>query len=665
MSKNILQTVFCVLFIWIFFISAGFSQEEPKTDFGEFSVADFNKTNLGADTGAAAVILYDIGDAYFNNYLEVEYTRQIRIKILNKAGYDWGTVRIKYNRNKDKEIVENIDGYTAYLDENGKVIKKELNSDDIFDEEINSIQSVKSFTLPSLRPGCIIEYRFKVRSDYMTNFPREWNFQYDIPVLWSEFKTEVPAIYTFVVFEQQKQLFYIDEKEEYSKSYSLRDASQVSIMLSGLRRRQVMRNVPALHEEPYMKSINDYRAMVTYQLAGYHPPSSSSQKISESWKDVGATLMEDESFGGRLEGTDKVKEMAQKLTDTLTNADAKVLKIFDFIRNSFVYNNGYSIYASDLDELLKKKKGDTGDINLLLAAMLKSVGIEAHPVILSTRDNGEVYTKYPILSQFNDIIVYVKTNGGQYVLDATDRLRPYYIISKEALSDFGLMIMDDDVQWVQINPAGKDLEIKVASVLIKSNGGIEGIMRIKDEDYAAMDARQTIENGNNDAFMKQEIQTDISGVKASSIKLTDYNDPDKPLLVDANIAADNYSQVSDDFIYVNPYFLGRIQENPFKLKERIFPVDYAYPIDYTYKVNVTLPNGYSVKDYPKTKTIKLNDDDGGYVREVTLNGNLLQFASHFYINKVTFKADEYQKLKDFYDQVVSLDGEQIVLQKQK
>ena len=43
-------------------------------------------------------------------------------------------------------------------------------------------------------------------------------------------------------------------------------------------------------------------------------------------------------------------------------------------------------------------------LQILLVSMLRDVGLEAHPVLISTRSHGQVVQVYPLLSQFNDVL---------------------------------------------------------------------------------------------------------------------------------------------------------------------------------------------------------------------------------------------------------------------
>lgn len=638
------------------------ASEEKKIELGEFTFEDLQQNYSEIDSNASVIILYDFGHAYFNKYLEVEYKRHVRIKILKNDGFNWGNVKISCTKGHDRARIKDINGYTAFINDQKEIQVQELDNENIIEDEFDEKTTYVSFTLPSLRVGCIIEYSYKIESRSMHDFPREWIFQLEEPVLWSEYITEIPGIYRFAIMEQKSHPFYLNEQEEFSQPYTSRDNQNINLYLNGFKKRMVMQNLPALREEPYVKSVSDYFAKVTYQLASYNPPFSSKQQILQSWEELGKELYEHESFGERLEFSDEVKNMVSQIINPSEDENQKVIKIYNYVTNTVAWNKKYSIYASEFEIILNKKKGDSGDINLLLAALLKNAGIEIYPILISTRNNGTLFTEYPFIEQFNNVIIYVKTKDYQFVLDATDRLRPYFLLPKDDLNDLGLMLTPLEVKWINVNPPEKDVSIKVASIEIKEDGSIEGLMRITDDSFSALYDRKKIEEDGIDNFLNNVLNNEKTGLKPSSIKLTNNNEIDQPLIIDANLNSNIYSQIFDKMLYVNPKLMGKINENPFKQSERKFPVDYAYPIDKYYKINIALPSGFTLKEYPKT--IKVGEsEDCGYEREVTVNGNLLQFSTRFFINKIVFNSEEYSALRDFYDQIVKLENEVIVLEK--
>ena len=78
---------------------------------------------------------------------------------------------------------------------------------------------------------------------------------------------------------------------------------------------------------------------------------------------------------------------------------------------------------------------------------------------------------------------------------------------------------------------------------------------------------------------------------------------------------------------------------------------------------ITIPEGYTVDELPQSKVLMLPGNAGKYVYNVANTGNSITLLSNFQINKSLFLQTEYPNLREFYNQVIAKQAEQIVLKK--
>ena len=147
---------------------------------------------------ATAVILCDFGETRLDDDLGLVYKRNLRIKILNENGYDWGTHSIYIYTGRYGERLNDLEAITYSLDENGEIIETELDDDNIFEEEISDTRTKYSFTMPALKPGCVVDIHYRINSESLWNI-RDWTFQRDEPVLWSEYRIIYPKNISYAV----------------------------------------------------------------------------------------------------------------------------------------------------------------------------------------------------------------------------------------------------------------------------------------------------------------------------------------------------------------------------------------------------------------------------------------------------------------------------------
>jgi hypothetical protein len=109
--------------------------------------------------------------------------------------------------------------------------------------------------------------------------------------------------------------------------------------------------------------------------------------------------------------------------------------------------------------------------------------------------------------------------------------------------------------------------------------------------------------------------------------------------------------------------MSGLKTNPFKSDKREYPVNFGSPSETTYLYKLTIPAEYTVDELPKSKVMALPGNGGKYLYNVTLNGSVVNVTSVLSINKSMFTQDEYPVLREFYNQVVAKQAEQIVLKK--
>src|SRR6185436_9803549 len=195
-----------------------FAQEKSKVKFGKISPEDFQKKTYEIDSSANAVIIADIGSTeILGNHkgsFSLEFKTFRRAHILNKNGYDVADVVIPiYVAGNAEEEVVSLKAYTYNL-ENGKVVETKLDvKEAVFKDKIDKNRSIKKFTFPNIKEGSIIEYEYKLKSDFIRNL-QPWEFQGSYPRLWSEYNVSMPEFYYYVTLSQGYQQFYIKDKKE-------------------------------------------------------------------------------------------------------------------------------------------------------------------------------------------------------------------------------------------------------------------------------------------------------------------------------------------------------------------------------------------------------------------------------------------------------------------
>lgn len=647
-----------VLLVGLFSSAFAFQEVEPVKKWKSIPMDDLKMQSYPADSNASAVILFDVGNAKFDERYELMFTRHTRIKLLTKAGYDFATVEIPFYDEDPKQSVRDVEGMTYQLNADGKMQTSELDDDNVFEEDINGRWKRLKFTLPSLSPGCIIEYRYTVRSSSPHYLP-DWTFQSTEPTLWSEYEIKTPYVFTYASVSQSYHPFHIQFSAQIKEGFMSPRGMQ---MMNINHARWVMKDVPAMREEPYMTTLDDYFARLSFQLSAVSWPGELTKRILNTWEKVTEELLEDRRFGKWLEASGTVRKETRRLVDGITDPLLKAEAIYDFVRRTVVWNDDHRILIdSDQDDVLEKRSGSSAEVNLLLTSMLREAGFSANPVLLSTRDNGKIQELYPIVDQFNYVICRAEIAGKFMLIDATDRLRPMTILPTRALNKKALLLANGKPNWIGVEPSVKGQAVTHASLAMTEEGALTGTIQAKYSGYRAVRERLALANQSQNDYVKSVFN--IAGMTIDSSRIEAKDSAEVPLIITAFVRIDGYAQVLNDVIYLNPMLSNQLTENPFKLESRAFPVDRPYAISESYIVNLSMPRGFVLHSRPADVNFALPRNGGMYQRRSHVQDSLVQLSAKLELNQTFFAPEEYGRLRKFYEQIVAAGAEQCAIRK--
>jgi hypothetical protein len=652
-----------VSFVYTFSVHA----QEPPIKWGEIPRADLEMKNCPSDSNASAIILCDYGESYFGDELEIIFTRHIRVKILTTKGYEKGTVVARLHTGDGLERITDIEGVTYNLNDKGEIISTQLRSKDIYKDEVSENVTKYRFTMPALAPGSVFELRYKIQAaPFYWSYLRGWNFQWDEPVRWSEYRMRYPRKIGYSIIKLGYERFAVDETADTNQFFS--GGTSVSYfkgmnIVPCIQYRWAIKDAPAIRDEPYMTTVDDYINRIDIQLSGYVDWAGVIEYHLTTWEKLAEELQKDGNFYRSIKDTRRITKLAEGLTAGLQNPIDKMKAIYNWLSKSIVCTGDGMYAVDDLDDILEAKKGRVPDITFLFLSMLKSIGMEGSPVLLSTRDNGMIQESYPIVSQFNYVIAKVKVADTTYLVDPSDVLRPWDLLSSRVLGVRGFVVNEKSFEWINVSSPKKYTYNAVANVTLDENGGIKGSIDNSLLDYAALNIRKKLNKSKDIDVIKENFDADINGLTIDSSLVEGKDSVEQRIRLMAWISSSAYAQASGDMIYINPHIMYRFKENPFKKKTRKFPVDYPFLYNQTMVYNIQIPDSFEVKDNLPGHVYSFRGDMLSYSVHSQVDGKHIQILCKFQINTPAVKESSYEQLRDFYNLVVTSQSEQIVLQK--
>lgn len=619
--------------------------------FGKISPTEFETNICPIDSGAEAYYLGDYGETQFN-FINggIIFERHYRMKIVNKNGYSHSTIKIKLRDNA------NISGLKAntYNFEDGKVVKYEMNSKNKAEERINDFMKSVNFAMPNVKEGSIIEVTYKIYFD--SYWVPDWYFQTDIPNLISSYTVNMPDFFNYKKLSKgYLNVNYTTEKE--NRTFSGFSYTEIIEKYS-------CKDVPALKEEPYIDCIDNYRSCILYELASYQFPGGMFKNFNTDYASINKTLLEAESFYGQLKTILFLGSEIDSIDKNFTSKEAKMKAAYNFVQKNMKWN-GYTWFLvnESIRKAYKEHNGNSCDINMLLTYMLKKLGLNAEPVVLSTRENGMLFPSQPMLYAFNYVIAQVEIDGTRYLLDATDKFCPMGMLPPRCLNNEGRQVSEKSPSWVKLNSNNSFKENRTLQLSLDSAGILKGSFKINSKEYAALEFRNNYSTFNSQNEYIKNFEENINGLTISSLKLDDLDSLSKPSTRTFELELSDYADMQGDLLYINPMLFEKMDKNPFLMEDRKFPVNYGYNYEDIYMFILTLPEGYKVEELPKSVVFAMPNNDAKFIYNINHNSNSIVCSRRRQINKTIFLQDEYKILKEFYNQMIAKEGEMIVLRK--
>ena len=667
------ELIFCLAFCSGFYMSV-IAQDKANFKYGDISVKDFTTKIYSLDSNASAVVLADIGycslDGNNKGWFSVVNKHYKRVHILNKNGYDIADVSISlYSNGEDEEKLDKLKAVTYNL-ENGKVVETKLDTkNSLFEDRIDKNFKVKKFTFPNIKEGSIIEFEYNTISDFINNLD-PWDFQGSYPRIWSEFNFSVPSFFNYTFFNQGYLSYDINTRKEGSVSYNVTvpngtgptEHVKVNAGLSDYR--WVIKNVPSLKEENFTSTIKNHIQRLEFQLVEQREPLANHRYI-ESWPQVIKVLMEADYFGLPLtKDNGWLKDVIHPIVNAADSKKDKARKIFEWVRDNFTCTD-YHRRTMDqpFKSLLKSKKGNVAEINLLIAAMLRYENIDADPILLSTRSHGKTYALYPLMNQYDYVITMAKIDKDTVFIDASEPGLGFGHLPLRCYNG-DARVINQKADYIELS--SNDLietKISAAFIINDDKGNLIGSMQQTPGYYESDDLRDRVKEKGEEQFQKDIKKGFGAEIVISNFGVDSLNKYDFPVKIHYDF---DIMDEKEDIIYLNPMFGEGYKENPFKSAERKYPVEMPYAMDEIYSLQLEVPHGYVVDELPQSIILKLNEQNEGFFEyRISQSGETISLRSRIVLKRSYFIPEEYEILREFFSIAVKKQSEQIVFKKKK
>lgn len=655
-----------IFLILLFFAAAICNAQKGMPSFGNIDKADLQMTDCDFDKGAAAVKLIDWGYTYYDKgntgaaVFKTIFERRTRIKILTENGLSYADVHIPYYAYNNDEDITKISACTYNLDAAGKIQTTVVRKNAIYRKKINKYYYEMIIAFPEAKAGSVIEYKYTMERQTMGKL-RDWFFQERIPVKFSRYQLKIPQIFRFSV--QPSVIDSLESTEEVIDEVIVLDKGQIKT--KSLLKSYTMQNLPGIKDEPFMCAAKDYMQRLEFQLSQIDYGNNNIEDLRIKWSDVINDLSTHENFGMQLDKTIPETTSLINAANAIPTEEGKMKFIFNELKKNVNWNEHEAMYTENgITKTWKTKTGNTADINLLLVKLLSDAGLKAHPILFSTRDNGQVNTHYPFLNQFNTVMAYVTINGNYFLLDATDKLYSLLLIPEKIINTYGFIVEGDEGRWEQFTP-GK-LKYKIMTAIraeIDSAGIMAGDALVNCSEYARKERCDNLLKGDKESFKSIYFSGNNNALKIDSLMINNINIDS--LALEQKVTFKETLNRSGRYSYFSVNLFSGLDNNAFTADDRISDIDFGVEQQYLLFGNYSIPDNYSFDVLPENVIMIMPDTSIIFTRSMQADENLLNVRITVEFKKAIYSAALYPEFAAFYKRLIAALNEQVVIKKKE
>ncbi|TMU50933.1 transglutaminase domain-containing protein [Flagellimonas algicola] len=649
-----------------------------EVKFGKVSEQEVAETQHHLEPDADAAILYKKERVFYNYNAEQGWSltkeAHYRIKIYNKEGFSWATLQIPlYASQGDEEKIANVKGITFNMID-GKIVEEKLKKDGIFVEEVNKYRNKASITMPEVKEGSVLDIEFKVNSPlywYMDDF----RFQYSIPVNRVDLRLDIPQ---YFVFKRHSKGYYPIQFQQSRESRSINISYRTEDVAGKLGKTSRQSHnlsfyenvyevqasdLPSMVEEEYTSNINNYRSAIKFELASTQFPNRPYKDYSLTWEGVAKSIYEYESFGTELRRENYYKDEVDQIIDGITDDREKAKLIFEFVQSKMNWNDYYGVTCSrdGIKKAFKEGAGNAAEINLMLTSMFRYAGLNANPILVSTRSNG--IPLFPTTDGFNYVIAGMEVLDNVILFDATEKNTIPGVLPNRALNWMGRLVRKDgSSSQVELTPKKLSKEIHYVTATIHEDGSVDGKTRTQYTNQLALELRDKLEKTDEETYL-ENMENQHGEMEIDGYELKNKEQLEKPMIETCDFVKENQCEIIGQKIYFKPMLFLAESSNPFKMEKREYPVDFSFPRQKKYMISLTIPEGYKVESLPESAVVQLPENSGKFSFKVLSQGNQIRVNATTELNSAFFPVEYYDALKEYYKNLILKQSEKVVLSK--
>jgi transglutaminase-like putative cysteine protease len=642
------RLVFCLAALLVPALFLATQQSSAANDWQPIPPEDLALKDNPKSPGSDAMILYHETEIRAGESLS-EY---VRIKVFTERGAKRGDISIPFQ----KSLSDIRDIRARTIRPNGEIANFEGNVLEKVVMKINAFEiDAKTFSLPQVEPGCIIEYRYVQQLDRARYSSLTWNVQGDLYTRSARFTTRPPH-------ESQRALYY--------RQWGLPEGVAPQHLNDGSYVLEV-HDLPGVEKEELMLPDSVVRARVEFF---YRSPSEPLNESPEQfWARTGKQWGE---FLDKFMNKNNVliPEVA-RIVNPEDPPETKLRKIYarvEQIRN-LSYENSKTLKERkqenlkinlNVEDVLKHGYGTSRDINLLFVGMARAAGFDSTTMFVAPRNRNFFQPELQDTRQLSVEIVGVQAGSNEYYLDPGGRYFSFGVLPWYATQTKGIRVGSGTMVSTPLPPSSEATRVRHADLAMDGEGTLTGKLRVEYTGQWGAGRRENYRE-EDEAGRQKKLTDEISaGLPPGSTfelqSISNWDNVDEPLGVEGTLKITGLATAMGRRILLPTMPFQTPEFRAFVPEKRENMIYFHYPYEELDEAKVRAPAGYKIETVPPAG--KLNPGRMSYSIVTTQESETIAVKRHLIVDGILFPVRAYPTLRTFFGNVKSNDEAQIVFQ---
>jgi hypothetical protein len=607
----------------------------------------------------AEVLLLDVSisdEAVNGEYPETVYAFYTRLKIFTDRGVkNFQAPDIEYTRHQH---VAQVAGRTIQSDGTEQEVAKSAIIDHVLEKRKGFKERAVSLAMPNVKPGTIIEYRWReTHEDELANnvaLPAGR----EIPVEHVVYHVK-PLSNPFFPFSMRCQAF--GTKIEPFKP------EPHGFFTTGLD------NIPAFKEEEDSPPSND---VLPWLLIYYMPDKS--QSADDFWKSEAK-----ERYGWykiRTKVNGDVKSTAQTVTAGAKSPGEQIRLLYEYCQKNIKDLRGPDVSDTEHHKVkdvqtsadtLKSGAGYPADIEIAFTALAEAAGFTARPAYVADREIKFFHKGLtnPYFLPARDVAVNI--DGTWRLYDLRSRyVQPGHVRWQEE-GVLALVLDDKNPTWIEvpIGDAAASHVTRTASLKLNDDGSVEGpvtemLTGHPEEEWRALNVERS--PAQREEHFRNSLNHRFGAAEITNIALPDPADLTKPVILRCHLKADGYATRTGKRLMFAPAFFETNLPARYEASERQNAIYIRYGWSETEDIVFEIPKGFAL-DHPDAPGPLHFPPFFDYKVKILASSERITFHREFSVadkgTNVQTK-DHYQAVKQVFDALHTSDTHLLTLKTQ-